>query len=176
MQQQHAMIRKGYVAADFMTRTYRISGEVELREPLIDQLNDLNAQFLTLERMFVSPLLDPATLTGHYEVGEIRKDRIGIVLLNDKKAGLPFREGKYIGRDNKDFPVVFVAAGFEVTGMLRQHPSVNIINFVRTTPEDFILLFDATATLAAHRQHVFSAPALLLSRPQIEVFAMGVGA
>ena len=35
--EQQAKVRTGYVAGDFMTRTYRISGEVALRgEPLLD--------------------------------------------------------------------------------------------------------------------------------------------
>jgi hypothetical protein len=173
MQQQQATVRSGYVAGDFMTRTFRITGEVALRgEPVLDQLNDLNALFLTLERMFVSPLLDPAVLTAHYEMGEVRKDNIGIVILTQMKDGLPYREGRYMGRDHKDRQVLVVAAGFEIRGALRLHPSVNVSNFVRTTPEDFIPLFNAKATLTTRRDLVFEGGAILLNRTQIEVFAM----
>jgi hypothetical protein len=171
--EQQAKVRTGYVAGDFMTRTYRISGEVALRgEPLLDQINDMNTQFITLERVFVSPLLDPAVLTGNYASAEIRKDNVGIVVLNQMRDGLPYREGRYIGRDHVDRQLLIVAAGFEIRGNLRLHPTVNVQNFVRTTPEDFILLFNSTAALTARREIVFQGGAILLNRRQIEVFAL----
>jgi hypothetical protein len=172
--EQQAKVRTGFVSADYMTRTYRISGELALRgDPLLDQLNNVNTLFLTLERVFVSPLLDPAALIGNYAAAEIRKDRLGIVVLTQMKDGLPYREGRYIGRDHVDRPLLAVTAGFEVRGALRLHPSVNVPNFVRTTPEDFIPLFNATATLAARHEIVFQGGAILLNRRQIEVFTMG---
>lgn len=170
---QQATIRAGYVAAEFLTRTYRISAEVMLRgETLLDQMNDLNALFLSVERMFISPLLDPATLTGHFKVGEVRKDRVGIVVLQQRRDGLPQREGRYVGRDHVEREVLMVAAGFEVRGKISAHRSVNIPNFVRTTPEDFILVFDASATLTAKRDVVYEGGAILVSRKRTEVFAM----
>lgn len=171
--QGQATIRKGFVGGEFLTRTYRISGEAELRGvPLLDQLNDLNTQFLTLERMYVSPLLDPAVLTGNFPAGEIRKENIGIVALSQFKDGLPQREGRYMGRENVDKPLLIVASGFEVSGVIRLHPSVNLANFVRTTPELFIPVFNATATLAARRDIVFRGGAVLVNRSRIEVFCI----
>ncbi len=173
MQGQQASLRTGFVAGDFMTGTYRISGEVMLRgDPLLDQLNDHHALFLTLEKVFVSPLLDPGVLTGNYTHGEIRKDNVAIVVLKQLRDGLPHREGRYMGRDHKDHPVMFVTSGFEVTGSLRLHPTVNIPNFVRTTPEHFIPIFNATALFTRQRDIVFEGGAILLNRNQIEVFAM----
>lgn len=170
---QQATIRAGYVAAEFLTRTYRISGEVELRsEPLLDRMNDQNALFVTVERMFISPLLDPATLTGHFSIGEVRKDRVGIVVLQQRREGLPQREGRYVGRDHIERDVLLVTAGFEVRGKVSLHQSVNVSNFVRTTPEDFIVVFDASATLTAKRDVVYQGGAILVSRKRTEVFAM----
>lgn len=171
--QTQASIRKGYVAGEFLTRTYRITGEVALRgTPLLDQLNDLNALFITLERMFISPLLDPATLTGSYASGELRKDRLGIVVLTQMRDGLPHREGQYVGRDHVERRVFTVAAGFEVNGVLRLHPSVNATHFVRTTPEQFIPIFNATATLTSRREIVFQGGAILVNRHRMEVFCL----
>ncbi len=171
--QSQASVRQGYIAGEFMTRTYRISGEVELRGvPVLDQLNDHNALFLSLERMFISPLLDPATLTGSFAHGEVCKDSLGIVVLSQWRDGLPQREGRYVGRDHIDREVLVVVAGFEVTGAIRLHPSVNVPNLVRTTPEHFIPVFDARATLTARRNIIFKGGAILVNRGQIEVFAM----
>lgn len=170
---QQASIREGYVAGEFLTRTFRISGEVPIRgEPLLDNLNDHNALFVTLERMYISPLLDPATLTGNFDSGEVRKDRLGIVVLTRARDGMPSRQGRYSGRDFVDHPVLLVAAGFEVRGVLRLHQSVNVPHFVRTTPEHFVPIFDAQATLATQREIVFEGGAILVNRARLEVFAM----
>ena len=168
-----ASIRKGFVAGEFLTRTYRISGEVELAgNPMLDQLNDHMAQFLKLERLYISPLLDPATLTGHYEVGNMRKDNLGLVVVNQARDGLPLREGKYRGRDHAAREVLIVVSGFEVRGGVALHPTVNVNEFVRTTPENFIPVFDASATLAARRDIVFKGGAILVNRNRIEVFCV----
>lgn len=168
-----ATVRKGYVAADFLTRTYRISGEVDLRgEPLLDKMNAHMELFVALERMYISPLLDPAVLTGHYEIGNVRKDSTGLVMLKQLEDGLPRRQGQYMGRDHVDRDLLIVVAGFEVRGVLRLHPSVDLANFVRTTPEHFIPIFNADATLTADRSVVFKGGAILVNRNHIEVFCV----
>lgn len=173
MQPQQGQFRKGYVVADFLTRTFRVSGEVALNgTPLIDQLNDLNALFITLERMFISPLLDPAVLTGNFKSGELRKDHIGLVILTQRRDGLPLREGRYVGRNHVNKGVLIVASGFEIRGAISVHSSVNVSNFLRTTPEDFVLLFDTRATFTAKRDVVYQSEAVLVNRRMIEVFAM----
>lgn len=170
---QPSSVSAGHMTGEFLTRTYRISGEVPLRgETLLDQLNDHNALFITLERLFISPLLDPATLTGHFTVGEVRKDRLGIVVLHHRRDGLPQRQGRYLGRDHVERPVLLVAAGFEIHGLMSLHQSVNVSHFVRTTPEDFILVLDATAVLTAKRDIVFEGGAILVNRKRTEVFAL----
>lgn len=165
-------LRQQVVNADFLTRTYRTSGEVSVRsEPLLDQLNDDLAHFLHVERVFVSPLLEPAVLTGNFRAVEVRKDRLGLVVLTRLEDGLPHRQGRYVGRDHIERPVVAIVAGFEVSGAIWLHPSANLTELVRTTPERFIPVFNASATLTVRRDIVFNGGAILLNRGQIEVFA-----
>lgn len=171
--QAQATIRKGYVAGEFLTRTWRVSGEVEVQgQPLLDQLNDHLAQFLQVERMFISPLSDPAQLAGNYTSGNIRKDNLAVVALKQLQAGLPHREGQYMGRDHVDRPVAIVVYGIEVRGVIRLHPSVNVSHFIRTTPEHFIPVFNATARLVAQPEIVFTGGAILLNRGQMEWFCL----
>ncbi|NLE53238.1 MAG: hypothetical protein GX613_17715 [Chloroflexi bacterium] len=166
-------IRQQVISADFLTRTYRTSGEVSVRgEPLLDQLNDNLAHFLHVERVFISPLLDPATLTGNFRTAEVRKDRLGVVVLTRLEDGLPYRQGRYVGRDHVEREIVAIVAGFEVRGAIWLHPSVNVSELVRTTPERFMPVFNASATVAAQRDIVFGGGAILLNRTQIEVFAV----
>ena len=94
------------------------------------------------------------------------------MILNQARDGLPYREGRYVGRDHVRRQLLIVTAGFEVRGSLPLHPSVNVPNFVRTTPEDFIPLFDAKAILTANRQITFEGAAILLNRREIEVFSL----
>ena len=171
--QQQATFRKGYVGGEFLTPNYRISGEVALRGvPLLDQLNDHMALFIELERMFISPLLNPVALAGNFRYGNVRSDNIGLVVLKQLEDGLPRREGQYMGRTHVDRELLLVAAGWEVHGMLRLHPSVDLAQFVRTTPERFIPLFNASATLLTDPDIVFEGGALLLNRSHIEVFTI----
>jgi hypothetical protein len=166
-------IRAGYLSGEFLTRTYRISGEVALQgTPLLDQLNDHMALFIQLERMFVSPLLEPATLTGNYRYGNVRKDKIGLVVLSQMKDGLPRREGQYSGRDYADRHMLIVTSGFEVRGVIRLHRSVDVNNFMRTTPERYVPVFEAIATFTASRDIVFQGGAILVNREQTEVFCL----
>ncbi|NDJ77994.1 MAG: hypothetical protein GYB65_17220 [Chloroflexi bacterium] len=168
-----ASFRDGYVSADFLTRSYRISGDVRLRgEPLLDRLNDHMALFIELERMFVSPLLNPAVLTGNYDMGNVRKNILGMVVLAQADDALPRRRGQYEGRDHIARPVFIVTAGFEVRGDLRLHPTVDVANFIRTTPEQYIPIFDAEAVMTLESSVVYRGGALLVNREQIEVFSV----
>jgi len=165
--------RPGFVAGEFLTRTYRVSGEAMVGgTPLLDQLNFHTELYIQLERIFVSPLLNPTVLTGNFKIGHMRKDSLGLVVLSQLRDGLPKREGQYMGRDHIDREVLIVVAGFEVRGSIRLHPSVNISNFIRTTPEHFIPVFNGNATLAEHREIVFMGGAVLVNRNRIEVFSV----
>lgn len=171
--QSQASIRKGYVSGEFLTRTWRVSGEVEIQsQTLLDQLNDHLALFLQVERMYISPLSDPTRLAGNYAAGHIRKDNLALVALTQLQYGLPHRQGQYMGRDHVDRPLVIVVYGIEVRGVIRLHPSVNVSHFIRTTPEHFIPIFNATATLIAHPEIVFTGGAILLNRGQVEWFCL----
>lgn len=165
-------LRQQVVSGDFLTRTYRTSGDVPVvGDPLLDQLNDELAHFLHIERVFISPLLEPAVLTGNFRTAEVRKDRLGLVVLNRLEDGLPYRQGRYVGRDHVEQQILTVVAGFEVRGGIWLHPSVNVIELVRTTGERFIPIFNASATFAAQRDIVFNGGAILVNRGMIEVFA-----
>lgn len=163
--------KQGFVSADFLTPSYRVSGEVSLRgDTLLDQLNDHMALFLQLERMFVSPLREPAILVGNFRMGQLRKGSVALVVLKDTDDGMPFRRGQYSGRDHVSRPMVVVTGGFEVRGALRLHSSVNYVDFLRTTPEQFVPFFDASASVVTQREIVFQGGAILVNRTQIEVF------
>ncbi|WP_119067631.1 hypothetical protein [Aggregatilinea lenta] len=172
--QQFSGTRTGFVAGEFLTHNYRISAEVNTRGgKLLDELNDHMALFVQIERAFVSPLHDPVTLTGSYPLGQIRKDRLALVVLKQLRDGLPHREGQYMGRDHVDRAVQILAGGFEVRGTIRVHPSVDVGTFLRTTPEAFVPVFDATAAATGRAEVTFSGGAILVNRGRVELFFTG---
>ncbi|HML24490.1 MAG TPA: hypothetical protein PKD09_22755 [Aggregatilinea sp.] len=172
--QQFSGARAGYVAAEFLTRSYRINAEVNTRgAKLLDELNDHMAQFVQIERAYVSPLYDPATLTGSYDLGQIRKDSLALVVLKQMRDGLPHREGQYMGRDHIERAVQIMAGGFEVQGVIRLHPTVDLSSFLRTTPEAFVPVFDATATAAGRKEVIFGGAVILVNRTRLELFFTG---
>jgi hypothetical protein len=161
-----------YLAGEFITRMFRISGEADVQsDPLLDLLNDHLALFIQLERMFISPLHHPAVLVGNYEVGNVRKDRLVMAVLKRESDGLPYRRAQYEGRDHVDRKLVIVTAGFELQGLIRLHPSVNVSHFIRTTSEQFIPLFQAQASLVLDSSTLFKGEAILVNRAQIEAFS-----
>jgi len=118
-------LRQQAVNAEFLTRSYRISGEVSVRsDPLLDQLNDHLALFVHVERVFVSPLLDPATLTGNFRSVEVRKDTLGLVVLSARKNGLPHRQ---VATSARPIERPFVRSPpIRGGGVMSLHPSVNV--------------------------------------------------
>ncbi len=168
--QQLTSQRTGYVSGEFLTHRYRISAEVNTRGGrLLDELNDM-ALFVQVERAFISPLHDPAILVASSHTAQIRKDSLALAVLKASRDGLPAREGQYVGRDHVARHVQVMVGGFEVNGVIRLHPSVDVGHFVRTTTEHFIPLFDATAIFAAQRAVTFSGGAVLINRALIELF------
>lgn len=171
--QRQSSFHKNTISAEFLTQVYRISGDVNIgTEPVLDQLNDHLALFIEVEHMFLSRLNDPAQLTESSSTGQVRKDNTLIVVLNKLEHGLPRRQGQYSGRDHRDRPLLVITNSFEVRGSLRLHPSVKFDDFLRTTPEQFVPLFNARATYVANPDVVFEGGALLVNRAQFEAFSL----
>ena len=77
--------RRGWVAVDFFTHSYRISGTVDVRRiSLADQLNDRTSSYLLMEDTYVSPIDRPGDITASYAQAALRKENITMAVLTNK--------------------------------------------------------------------------------------------
>ncbi len=166
------LTRKGFVSADFLTESYRISGEVALKnQPLVDMLNDKLTGFIRGENVYVSPVHDPATFTAQGGVGNLRKDRIGLVVLAREEDGQS-RHSLYQTQTSQPttFSLFATMPGFEVRGALRQTSLIDIENMLMQSVDRFITIFRATAKVTSNPELQFTGGAILLNRELATLF------
>jgi len=166
--------RKGYISADFLTESYRISGDVNLRnQPLVDMLNDVNSHFVRVESVYVSPINDPVVFSAQNPIGQVRKDRILAVVLPREEDGF----AKHTIYSNLgSAPIIyslFVAMpGFELRGGLRMGSSSDIENMLIRSVDPFITIYRATAKLLSHPDIQFNGGSILVNREMATMFAV----
>ncbi len=168
------LARKGYVSADFLSGTYRISGDVNLRGmTLVDGLNEKMSTFVRAENVYVSPIDDPAVFTAQYNLGQLRKENIGMVVLTREEDGVA-RHGLYNSMPTQ--PVLFnlfaTLPGFEVRGGLRLTSMVDIENMLMQSIDRFITIYKATATVTNHPEIQFSGGAIVLNLELATLFCI----
>jgi hypothetical protein len=166
--------RKGYLAAEFLTDSYRISGEVNLRgQPLVDTLNDKMNSFIKLENVYVSPVSDPTIFTAQYPIGNLRKDTIQTVLLAREEDGAA-RHTIYATKG--DAPILFtlftVLGGYEVRGGLKQSSPIDVDNMLMQSIDSFITIYRASIKLTAYPEIQFTGGSVLINRNYANLFCV----
>lgn len=168
-----ASFRKGFVAADFLSHNYRISGEVDISiNPLADILNDALRSYLKLENVYISPIQAPADLKGHYKYGQLRKDNITMAVLHREEDGLPKRQsyGSYLSQVVHD---VFVTVpGFEVRGLLTMSSTLDMEGLLVLSAERFIPISEAVATVSLAPDIQFRGGVILVNRDFVGIFCI----
>ena len=165
--------RKGYMAADFLTDSYRISGEVDIAaNALTDVLNDHLKTYIKLENVYISPIQNPADIKGHFEHGQLRKNNITMVILHREEDGLPKHQtyGSYIGQVVHD--VFLTVPGFEVEGLLVASPRLNLERILVYEAQSFIPISEAVATVSLAPDIRFRGGMILVNRDHVGIFCM----
>jgi hypothetical protein len=165
--------RKGYLTADFLSQTYRISGDASLRQgPIVDVLNDVTTIYVRLENVYVSPITDPAIIKGNYPFGQVRKDNLTMVVLATPEEA----QSRRPGASTKQLPVVYnmfiTVPGFEVQGGVRIESAVDVDRLFVSSTERFIPVYNATATVTTNPRVQFTGGAILINRDQIGLFCI----
>ncbi len=163
--------RKGVVAAEFLSSSYRISGEVVLKgQPVVDSMNDKMSNFIRAENIYVSPISDPAVLKAHYTFGQLRKENISMVVINREEDGAS-RHSIYHTQPNQ--PIIFslfaTVSGFEVRGGLKINSLTDVDNLLMQSVDRFITIYRATARAAENQAIEFSGGAILLNRESVNI-------
>ncbi len=168
------VLRKGVLTADFLSESYRISGDVTVRDqPLVDMLNDKMSTFIRAENVYLSPIDNPTIFRTQNVIGQLRKDRLSMVVLPREEDGFA-RHTIYrnLGHLPIGFSLYAAIPGFEVRGGLKLSSAVDVDNMLMQSVDRFITLYRATATLAAHPDMQFTGGAILLNRELATLFTI----
>jgi hypothetical protein len=168
-----ASYRKGYLTAEFLSEDYRLSGEVSLRQgALLDMLNDAMTSFIRLENVYASPIVDPATIKGHYPIGQVRKDNLTMVVVASQEDAQTRRPLNWAQGTHVVFSVFITVPGFEIQGGLKIESAVDIERMFIYGSERFIVVYNATATVTTNPLIQFTGGAILLNRDQLGIFCI----
>jgi hypothetical protein len=168
-----ASYRKGYLTAEFISQTYRISGDASLRQgALLDILNDLTTVYVRLENVYVSPITDPALIKGNYAVGQVRKDNLTMVVLATQEDAQSRRTGPVSKQVSAVYSMFITVPGFEVQGGIKIESAVDVDRMFVSGTDRFIAVYNATATVTTNPRVQFTGGAILINRDQVGLFCI----
>ncbi len=168
--------RKGYLTAEFLSQTYRISGDASLRQgSLLDILNDMMTTFLRLENVYVSPITDPAEIKGNYPIGQVRKENLSMVVLTSQEDAQSRRPGSPNPLASIVFRIFITVPGFEVHGGLKYDTGVDVERVFVSGVDRFIPVYSATAVVTTNPVVQFTGGAILINRDEIGLFCVEKG-
>lgn len=152
-------------AADFMTATHRISGQIATGvKPLSVVLNDRSQSYLLAHNVYVSRLDDAGTIMSHAPVAYISKDNLALIVVVGREARIPDR-GRFSAHE---YHALVTIDGFEVEGKFLGPHRLDLRAFSPATLDSFIVLTDATARPMAIADLVFAGEAILVNRSRLE--------
>ena len=168
------LLRKNILTAEFLSESYRVSGEVSIRDqPLVDQLNDKMSNFVKVENVYLSPVDNPSIFRAQSAHGQIRKDSLCLVVLPREEDGFA-RHTLYRNLGNAPIGYNLYAAiwGFEVRGGLKVSSQVDVDTMLLQTVDRCITVYRATATLTSHPDMEFAGGSILLNRQLATLFTV----
>jgi hypothetical protein len=164
--------RKNVISTEFLSPTYRISGEVIIRDmPIVDLLNDKNANFIRAENLYVSPVADPVVFRVQHTGGMVRKDQISLVMLQREEEGYA-RHTLYrnMGLVPLNFSLFAIMPGFEVRGGIKVNSSSEVDSMLLQSIDRFITIYQATVTLTVSPDIQYTGAAVLINREHAQLF------
>jgi hypothetical protein len=170
---EHVVKRRGWVAADFFTHSYRISGSVDVRRlTLADQLNDRTTSYLMLEDAYVSPIDRPGDITASYEMATLRKENVTMAVLTYRDDGLSKKHsyGSYFGMSLKN--VFLTVPQFEVRGFLQIVGKFDLHALLATGTDRFMPLLDGTTFSTLKPEIQFDGGMILVNKDAVGVMCL----
>lgn len=165
--------RRGWVAADFFTHSYRISGSVDVRRlPLADQLNDRTTSYLMLEDAYVSPINRPGDITASYAMAALRKENVSMAVLVSRDDGLSKKHsyGSYFSMSLKN--VFLTVPQFEVRGFLQIVGKFDLHALLATGTDRFMPLLDGTTFASLKPDIQFDGGMILVNKDAVGVMCI----
>lgn len=163
----------GWLAVDFFSHNYRISGNIDIRKKsLYDQLNDPTTGFVMLQDAYISPIDRPADIIATYEASYMAKANLTLALVahSDDALGRKQAFGSYYGTYlNRVFLTV---PSIEVVGYLRLSARVDLRRLLSLDTEDFIPILDARVCASIRPDVVFTGGGVLVNKKHIGAFCL----
>lgn len=157
-------VQNRQIIADFFAHGYRVSGAfVGGNRSLSDVVYDLNTDFLLVQDAYLSPITDPAKISGYYAQTTLLKASLDFVLTIDPKDGLR-RDQRYT-LSTQSFEICMTVPFFEIRGKL--HLPGRIFEprvFLSSEAGQFITLLDVTARCTFSPDVSYQGGAALVSR------------
>jgi hypothetical protein len=158
---------KRQVVADYFAQGYRVSGAFAAgNRSLSDVIYDISTDFLLLQDAYVSPIMDPARISGHYAQTTLSKASIDFLLTMDPKHGL--RRDQHYTLGSYSFDLYLTVPFFELRGKL--HLSGRVFEPRRLLTSDaghFITLMEVTARCTFEPDVTYQGGAALINRNAI---------
>lgn len=163
---------RGLLTADFLLESDRISGQINVRtRPLIDQLDDITSSFIELRDVYISPITRPSELSASFPTVTLRKMGIHLAVLARIEDGLSRRQayGSYLGNIPHD--VLLITPRYHIQGRVILAPKTQLQMVIAAEAVRFLMVSEATATLADHPDITFTGGAILVNTEHVIAFA-----
>lgn len=170
---QEQSIASNWLAADFLSHSYRISGRVNVRHrKLADQLNDHTTSFLLIENTYISNIEHPAEIATSHANAILNKNNITAVVVSHHEDGLPREHtyGSYFGAYVSH--VFLTVPSFEIEGNLRLSSKLDLRTVLTTGTDAFITILDGQLRSSIRTDVTFTGGAVLINKGLIGAFCM----
>jgi len=167
------VLRTGWLAADFFTHSYRISGHVDVRrQALADMLNDQTTGFIQLEDAYISPIDRPGDIIGTYAASSLAKANLTLAVVphRDDALSRKYAYGSYYGTFLHK--VFLTVPSFEVVGYLRLSAKMDLRRVLTSGTDDFIAVLDGRVQASVRPDITFTGGGILVNKRHIGAFCM----
>jgi hypothetical protein len=163
------------ITAEFFAQGYRLSGTyVSMKRLMADEIYDPTTNYLTVEDAYLSPIMDPAKISAHYNVVLFDKSNLDLILTVDMRDGL--RRDQTYGLGTYQFSIYLIIPFFEVSGTLylsTRH--FNPRTYLSNEASTFITLTDTTIQSTFNTKISYTGGAALVNRAHLSFFGEKAG-
>ncbi len=163
----------GWLAADFFTHSYRISGHVDVRrKSLYDMLNDQTTSFIELEDAYVSPIDRPGDIIATHPASFLHKNNLTLIVVPHRDDALSRKHtyGSYFGTFLAN--VFLTVPSFEIVGYLRLSTKMDLRRVLTSGTDDFIAVLDGRVRASIRSDIIFTGGGILVNKQHIGAFCV----
>ena len=166
-------LRTGWLAVDFFTQSYRISGQVDIRRrSLADILNDPTTGFVPLEDAYISPIDRPGDIVATYPSPNLVKANLTFAIVPHQEDALRRKQayGSYLGTFLQQ--IFLTVPGFEIVGYLRLSSKMDLRRVLTSGTDEFIAVLDGRVRGSLRPDITFTGGGILVNKRHIGAFSV----